>query len=491
MMDIVWFRTDLRLAHNKVLDTAYEYGKRVLPLFVIDPRLIKRDEVSPLRLSFMAESLIDLDRNLRKAGSRLLVVKAIPEELFDLLSGSIDSIFMSKDYSRFSLKRDESVRKSIESHGGTFEAIINSVVFDHEDSLLTTKNEPIKMFTHFKTQWLKRLYDEPQRLLTAQPPLSALFQSKTEVGKFSKRLSELGYEVLGYEQLLSYKQASLFRGGERVASKKWKDFKSSKLYLYHTARNSLATSGTSMLSPHFKWGTISVFEVVRDCVSLLGPSFYKYKQFADGELAGIESYLSEIIWREFYKYILAMFPHVENGSFVEKYNSIKWENNDQYFEAWTQGKTGVPIVDACMRQMNQTGWMHNRGRMIVASFLCKDLHIDWRKGERYFRLKLVDFDKAANNGGWQWTAGTGTDASPYFRIFNPYTQGKKFDPNGDYIKKYVPELRDVPVKYIHEPSLMQIDDQEKAHVIIGHDYPFPIVDHDAARKKTLKLYKRE
>jgi deoxyribodipyrimidine photo-lyase len=199
-------------------------------------------------------------------------------------------------------------------------------------------------------------------------------------------------------------------------------------------------------------------------------------------------WLTELIWREFYVAILYHFPHVRSGSFQRQYDRIAWDNDPAAFAAWCEGRTGVPIVDAAMRQLVQTGWMHNRSRMIVASFLVKDLLIDWRWGERFFMQQLVDGDPAANNGGWQWTAGTGTDAAPYFRIFNPVTQGQKFDPDGQYVRQWVPELANVPAKFIHEPWKLPSSDQRRAGCVVGQDYPAPILDHAWARERTLTAY---
>ena len=255
------------------------------------------------------------------------------------------------------------------------------------------------------------------------------------------------------------------------------------VFRYDEERNLPGIQGTSQLSPYLRFGMVSARQMVETAVSAITcattPTAHK----------GAETWLSELIWREFYQTILYHFPHVAWGSIRPQYDKIEWRNDPDEFAAWCNGRTGYPIVDAAMRQLSQTGWMHNRARMIVASFLVKHLLIDWRWGERWFMQQLVEGDPAANNGGWQWTAGTGTDAAPYFRIFNPTTQSKKFDADGTYIRHWVPELADIPIQYIHEPSKMPLEVQQQHNFVLGQDYPSPIVDHKFARQRTLDAYK--
>jgi deoxyribodipyrimidine photo-lyase len=242
---------------------------------------------------------------------------------------------------------------------------------------------------------------------------------------------------------------------------------------YAGARDRMDLDGTSRLSPYLRFGMLSAREAV-----------------AAAREAGATTWLDELIWREFYAQVLYHHPRARRESFREKYRDLAWSNDKEAFEAWQRGRTGYPIVDAGMRQLEALGWMHNRARMIVASFLTKDLLIDWRWGECHFMQQLVDGDPAANNGNWQWVAGTGTDAAPYFRIFNPVTQGKKHDPEGAYVKRWVPELADVPVERVHEPWTLSREAQREAGCVIGEDYPAPIVDHNAARERALATYKR-
>jgi deoxyribodipyrimidine photo-lyase len=254
------------------------------------------------------------------------------------------------------------------------------------------------------------------------------------------------------------------------------------VFRYAQHRNQLDLAGTSGLSPYLRFGMLSARQAVVAAHQAIAAA-----PNAQGR-TGAETWLNELIWREFYNSIMAHFPRVRAGSFREHYNAIRWVNDPAAFAAWTQGRTGYPVVDAAMRELAQTGWMHNRARMIVASFLVKDLLVDWRWGERWFMQQLVDGDPAANNGGWQWTAGVGTDAAPYFRIFNPVLQGQKFDAPGQYIRRWVPELAYVPAKYIHTPWKMPAAVQQQAGCRLGQDYPHPLVDHRQARAATLTAY---
>ena len=262
------------------------------------------------------------------------------------------------------------------------------------------------------------------------------------------------------------------------------DAQEAAIYRYAEGRNQLDLDGTSRLSPYLRFGMVSARRAVASALAAAGTA-----TGAQGR-KGAETWLNELIWREFFIHILYHFPQVRGSSFRPEYDRIAWENDTGAFAAWCEGRTGYPVVDAAMRQLIETGWMHNRARMIVASFLVKDLLIDWRWGERTFMQHLVDGDPAANNGGWQWTAGTGTDAAPYFRIFNPVLQGKKHDPNGNFVRRWLPELARVPNRYLHAPWEMPKDVQHEAGCVIGQDYPAPIIDHAWARERTLAAYAR-
>jgi deoxyribodipyrimidine photo-lyase len=274
-----------------------------------------------------------------------------------------------------------------------------------------------------------------------------------------------------------------FRAGEAEAQRRLRAFLDGKIGAYDDRRDRVDLDGTSTLSPYLRWGMLSAREAAVSAI------IAQSRASSTAARAGAATWLTELIWRDFYHMILYHFPHVRHGNFREAYDALRWENDAAAFAAWCDGRTGFPVVDAAMRQLNQSGWMHNRARMIVASFLTKDLLIDWRWGERYFMQQLIDGDVAANNGGWQWAAGTGTDAAPYFRIFNPTSQGEKHDPHGDYVRRWVPELANVPDKFIQAPHELNSAEQRRYNCVIGRDYPAPIVDHKQARLRTLDAYK--
>jgi deoxyribodipyrimidine photo-lyase len=278
--------------------------------------------------------------------------------------------------------------------------------------------------------------------------------------------------------------SSCFKAGEDEAQRRLDRFiQSEGVYRYSDGRDRYDLDGTSQLSPYLRFGMLSPRQAVSAAIDAI--------QAAPEDVSrkGAETWLNELIWREFYLHILFHFPHVRRGNF--RLGHVRWENNRDHFAAWCEGRTGYPVVDAAMRQLVETGWMHNRGRMIVASFLTKDLLIDWRWGERLFMQQLIDGDPAANNGGWQWTAGTGTDSAPYFRIFNPVSQSMKHDPNGSFLRRWLPELHAVPAAYIHEPWKMPEAAQRESGCVIGRDYPPPIVDHAAAKERTLRAYQKK
>jgi deoxyribodipyrimidine photo-lyase len=489
MSSFIWFRNDLRLHGSKTLETASQSGQRSIPVYIIDPELINDPDISSSRIAFMAGSLIELKDQLKSLGSDLLIVNGSPLQFWEkMCTQNQISLLASKDYSNYAKNRDSSVQKIVSNNGGVFEAVKNSVVFDSSDQLLTLQQNPIHVFSAFKRTWLKKLSTDLSVLHTSYS-LNNLFVTETEIASFCELN---GVEIVSTEWLqdMAVLQTCM-KGGEASAQAVWNRFKSAVLPQYATCRDFPDKEGTSQLSPHLKWGTISPYTIIQELISVLGSNFADSKQFVGTDKSGYETFLSELIWREFYKYILDYYPHSQHENYNPRYNSVVWENDETLFAAWCQGKTGFPIVDAFMRQLNTTHWMHNRGRMIVASFLCKDLHIDWRWGERYFKQQLIDYDVSANVGGWQWVAGTGTDAAPYFRIFNPVEQSKRFDPKGDFIKKYIPELGGFDRDQIHAPWLTSIIEQQAAHCQIGADYPAPIIDHIIERKRALKLYKAE
>lgn len=446
MSCLVLFRRDLRTFDHHALLEAAKLSTSLYPVFILDPRQLSSPYRSEASVFFMIHSLRELDEDLKKRGLKLHLFYGIAEEVLEQLleSSFFTHLFFNKDYTPFSRQRDQKIKELAEKK--------NVLVKSFDDALLIApsaiqnlQNKPYTVFTPFYRKALGFAIEKPKPL--PQGILKASFAFEQE-----KNLNDL-------EKLCKLQPVSpLVKGGRKEALHLLKELP--RFEHYHETRNFPALYGTTRLSAHHKFGTVSIREVYWAIRELFGPH---------------HDLIRELFWRDFYTHILFHFPDVLGHSFIQKYDSIPWENDEKKFETWKNGQTGFPIVDAGMRELNQTGWMHNRVRMITASFLVKDLHIDWRKGEQYFAQKLVDYDPAVNNGSWQWAASTGCDAQPYFRIFNPWMQQKRFDPEALYIKKWVLELKEVPLKEIHTWSGNLL-------------YPAPIVDHAKQSQKAKELY---
>lgn len=456
---IWWVRRDLRLQDNEALTTAISTASSTIPLFILDPALLVAENVGEKRLAFLWAGLRQLDEELRQRGSYLLVRHGPPLAVLQELVAEVgaEAIYAAEDFSPYARQRDKAIAQELPLQ------LSPGVVAQHPDTVLKQDGAPYTVFTPFSKQWRQRPLPTPANLLPAPAHIA------TPPNLSGKPIPDLPLKTP-------------FPPGAAEAQKRLGEFGNGRIYAYAQDRNQLDLDGTSGLSPYLRFGMISARQAV---VAALAA-----REQAESEAArkGADTWLSELIWREFYVSILYHFPHVLRRSFRPEYDAISWRNDQAEFAAWCAGQTGYPVVDAAMRQLQETGWMHNRARMIVASFLVKDLLIDWRRGEKWFMQHLVDGDPAANNGGWQWTAGTGTDAAPYFRIFNPITQGQKFDPDGAYIRRWIPELGQVEVEFIHEPWKMPPLDQKRSGCHIGQDYPRPIVDHKLARQRTLDAY---
>jgi deoxyribodipyrimidine photo-lyase len=444
MKTIWWIRRDLRLTDNAALHAALEAGP-VIPTFIVDPAFSRS---SPRRKDFLHEGLHALDRDLRARGSYLIVRKGNPLDALRQLCHETDAevILAEEDFTPYSIKRDTVVARHLPLQ------LVQGQTVHHPTHNLKTDGKPYTIFTPYAKAWKARL---PSALKLYPAPETI----QTPAG-------------ISTEALPRFKVSPSFPSGEQEALVRLEEFLHQRIYAYAEDRNRMDVEGTSSLSPYIHFGMLGLRQAVRAAKQAMAN--------ARNELAkrSAETWLNELIWREFYIQILFHFPHVSETAFNPSLANIAWRNDEPEFEAWKAGSTGVPIVDAAMRQLKEIGWMHNRARMIVASYLVKDLLIDWRWGERYFMEQLLDGDKAANNGGWQWTAGTGTDAAPYFRIFNPVLQSAKFDPNGEYIRRWVPELRGLDAQDIHAPG-------EKGIQVKG--YPdHPIAERDKAR--TLQAY---
>lgn len=462
---IWWIRRDLRLTDNQALSSALTQAEQVIPAFILDPTLLASPHVGPKRVAFLLEGLRRLDSDLRARGSRLLVRQGDPQETLSTLLTESDAqaIFAEEDFSPYAQGRDTRVAERLPLR------LVPGLTVHPPGAVLKADGGPYTVFTPFSRAWKalplpqqEGLFPTPDQIATP-PDLS-------------------GQPIPDQPELSS---SIPFPPGEAEAQRRLAEFVAGQappIHRYAESRNRLDLEGTSGLSPYLRFGMLSARQAVVAAGAAIEAAPY-------GEARkGAETWLNELIWREFYIHIVDHFPHVQTRSFRPELEAIPWANDEGAFSAWCKGHTGYPVVDAAMRQLMKTGWIHNRGRMIVASFLVKDLLIDWRWGERWFMQHLVDGDPAANNGGWQWTAGTGTDAAPYFRIFNPVLQGQKFDPQGAFVRHWLPELTQVPDKYIHQPWTMPPEVQKKAGGIIGQDYPAPIVDHASARKRALEAY---
>lgn len=461
---IWWIRRDLRLFDNTALRTALDAAEQIVPAFILDPALLGSQYAGEKRIAFLFGGLRELDENLKERGSRLIVRSGNPVDVLQTLvdeTGSTE-IVAQEDFSPYARRRDQRVQETLPLGFAGRPTVLPP------DAVHKSDGDPYVVYTYYARTWKQQPLD-----ITLQPAPEAIGTP-----------NDIESEPIPDEPALS--DHVPFPPGEAEARRRLRDFTEGSdppIYRYEAERNRMDLDGTSRLSPYLRFGMVSPREAVARAREAIGAA--PDSQARDNA----ETWYDELIWREFYISILYHFPCVRGNEFYEKYRSMEWRHDEAQFRRWCEGRTGYPIVDAAMRQLVQSGWMHNRGRMIVASFLVKDLLIDWRWGERFFMQHLMDGDPAANNGGWQWVAGTGTDAAPYFRIFNPTSQAETHDPNGDYIRRWLPELHNVPDEYIHEPWKMPAAVQQDAGCVIGEDYPEPMVDHREARERALEAYK--
>ena len=474
---LVWFRRDLRSDDNAALYHALRQCQQVHCVFVFDREILDALPRADLRVEFIHESLVELDESLRAlsgdAHGGLIVRHALARDEVPALarSLSVQAVFTNHDDEPLALERDHHVRAVLLALGIRLLTYKDHSVFERAE-VLTQSGTPYTVFTPYKNAWLRKIDDFYLSAYPVERHARRLAPRPEGMRGPVPPLKALGFEPTALSQL---RMPTGMQGAQQLLQ----DFLE-RIDAYDDARNFPAVKGPSYLSVHLRFGTLSIRQAAR----------LAHERSRQGS-AGGATWLSELIWRDFYFQILAHHPHVVGASFKPAYDAIQWESGAQanaLFAAWCEGRTGYPLVDAAMAQINQTGYMHNRLRMVVASFLMKDLGIDWRWGERYFAEKLNDFDLSANNGGWQWASSSGCDAQPYFRIFNPISQSKKFDPDGRFIRRYLPQLAQLPDAALHAPWLAKPLELQAAGVVLGKDYPEPLVDHDAARQRTLERY---
>jgi deoxyribodipyrimidine photo-lyase len=465
---LVWFRRDLRLEDHAALHHALRSSGRVYCAFVFDTDILTGLPRDDRRVQFIHASLKELDARLRAWGAYLIVRHGRAADEIVRLANELEaeSVFANHDVEPQAIARDREVQQRLRDAGRSLQTFKDQVIFE-KDEVLTQAGGAFSVFTPYKNAWLKRLAAHPDALDAFETAPWAGALAPAPAGHALPTLCDLGFTpnpdplnpagMSGAQQLL-----------EAFAQ---------RLERYHAERDFPALDSTSRLSVHLRFGTLSIRGLVR--------------MLRDRTDDGARTWLSELIWREFYMMILQRHPRVVTQAFKAAFDKVRWEEGPaaiDAFAAWCEGRTGYPLVDAAMAQLNRTGFMHNRLRMVTASFLTKDLGISWVRGERYFALRLNDYELSSNNGGWQWAASTGCDAQPWFRIFNPVTQSRRFDPDGAFIRRWLPQLKELEGAAIHAPWLAKPGVLAQANLVLGRDYPLPIVDHEQARNRTLARF---
>ncbi|MBL8132220.1 MAG: deoxyribodipyrimidine photo-lyase [Anaerolineae bacterium] len=463
---IWWIRRDLRLHDNLALQAALRSGRRIVPLFILDPALLRGERFGLPRLKFMLTGLQALDDSLRARGGRLIVRHGDPRTILGDLAErtGADAVYANRDYSPYAERRDAAVSGEMAVPVHYFD----DALLHAPEHTLKGDGTPFVIYTPYKRHWLTLPKPQPQFYVIGPDVWHDAGESETTLPTL---------HGLGYGETIPVPDA-----GEDAAARRLAGFMNTGVFSYRDSRDILAgdpflyggDAATSGLSAYLRFGMISPRQMYAAAEEA------RERTVNTSQRESIDVWISELAWREFYMTILFRFPYAYNTSFRQEFERVAFRHAPDELLAWQEGRTGYPIVDAAMRQLHTTGWMHNRARMIVASFLTKDLLIYWREGDVFFMKHLIDGDPAANNGGWQWSAGTGTDAQPYFRVFNPVTQSQKFDPQGMYIRRWLPQLRGIPDAHIHAPWTMSSPPA---------DYPAPLVDHHAARARALEAFK--
>ncbi len=469
---LVWLRRDLRLHDHRALAAALAQRGTICPVFVFDTDILARfDNPRDRRLTFLAEQLAELNRRLAARGGRILLFHGRAAEIVPRIAAAlgVERVIAGRDYEPASQARDAAVAKELNNHGIDFEQPVDHLIVPAE-RVRKGDGTPYKVYTPYSKQWRAALLetDYAEAVVKDDGRYADPADLSRELNKAGQPLLQSPTDADAILKQIVYQRADtamwdIRRGHELLA-----DFAAGRMAQYREERDFMARPGTSRLSPYLRFGFVSIREAFRAARKTIGDGVW----------------VNELIWREFYAMILHFFPESATEEFNPKYRgTLDWNRSDADFARFCEGRTGFPIVDAAVRELLETGWMHNRARMITACFLSKDLFIDWRRGEEFFAQHLMDYELASNAGGWQWAASTGTDAAPYFRVFNPWLQGKKFDGAGAYIRRFIPELRNAPLQRLHEPPP---DDLFAGDA----DYPAPMVDHRQAKEKAIAEFKK-
>ena len=463
---ILWFRVDLRLSDNPAFQKAIELGKPIIPIYILDDVDANNRKLGVASKWWLHNSLQSIHSELEKIGSKILFFRGNAEDVIKKIieETNADTVLWNRRYEPWAVKRDKSIKENLISQSKNVFSFNGSLLYEPWE-IKSKIGNPLKVFTPFK------------RALLNKGDVFEVSKSPNTIKSPSLWPSSLNVDDLDLVKNKSWtnKFANSWKPGSKTAKAKLISFKENKIRNYNKDRDIPSVLGTSKLSPHLRFGEISPKEI-----------FIAMNDLEEND--GVLTYKSEIIWREFAHNLLWYFPDIHEKPIKKEFSKFTWDNSQSNFDLWTKGMTGYPIVDAGMRELWSTGWMHNRIRMVTASFLTKHLLLPWQMGEKWFWNTLLDADPASNTSGWQWVSGSGADAAPYFRIFNPIIQGQKFDPKGEYVKKFIPELNNLPSKFIHEPWKADSALLKKSDIKLGETYPLPIVDHKFARERALKKY---
>ena len=469
---IFWHRRDLRIFDNVGLAAATEQSSQVVGLFCLDHNILERDDIAPARVTYMIGCLQKLQQSYQKLGSQLIIIQGQPQQAIPQLAGALQAkaVFWNLDVEPYSQVRDRYVTDALKEKGIASQNFWDQLLHAPGDVLTKSSGLPYRVYTPFWRSWIQQ---KKQPVTEKINQLNGLTKAEMEIATKAGAIALPTAKDLGY----GWDNPLLLPPGETAAQDKLEEFCDRAIYCYDEERNFPYVDGTSQLSAALKFGALGIRKVWQATLDTLVNCRSEEAQNS------IKTWQKELAWREFYQHCMFFFPELAQGAYRDEFKNFPWENDSTKFQAWCEGKTGYPIVDAAMRQLNETGWMHNRCRMIVASFLTKDLVIDWRWGEKYFMQKLYDGDLSANNGGWQWSASSGMDPKP-LRIFNPASQAAKFDQDGDYIRQWLPEISSMETEYLVTGKIPAL---ERA----SYDYPQPIVDHKVQQQKFKELYKRQ